>query len=83
MLTRQLTILGATTALGLAALGGTASADPQTTPGCRGQTTADRAHTFGGLGHATTLAGFPISPADLQEEEIRPNCEPDPVPAAG
>lgn len=75
MLTRKLTILAATTAIGVAAFAGTANADPKATPGCRGEAASDRAHEFGGLGHATTLAGFPISPSDLQETEIRPLCE--------
>jgi hypothetical protein len=79
MLTRKLTILAATTAIGVAAFAGTASADPKTEPGCRGDATSTRAHEFGGLGHATTTAGFPIAPSDLQESEIRPICDPDPA----
>ena len=77
MLTRKLTILAATTALGLAAFGGTANADPKANPGCRGEFASGLAHEFGGLGHATTEAGFPISPSDLQETLIRPFCEVD------
>ncbi|HKP91853.1 MAG TPA: hypothetical protein VJT75_17935 [Thermoleophilaceae bacterium] len=80
MLTRKLTILAATTALGLAAFGGTATADPKANPGCRGEFASGLAHEFGGLGHATTEAGFPISPADLQEGLIRPFCEATPEP---
>jgi hypothetical protein len=76
MLTRKLTILAATTALGVSALAGTASADPKEYSGCRGDAASTRAHEFGGLGHATTFAGFPSSPSDLQETEIRPLCEP-------
>jgi hypothetical protein len=79
MLTRKLTILAATTALGLAAFGGTASADPQAYPGCRGDVTSETAREVGGLGHFTNFAGFPVHPADLHDETIRPLCEPDPV----
>jgi hypothetical protein len=75
MLTRKLTILAATTALGLAAFGGTASADPQAYPGCRGEFSAGLAQEFGGLGHYTTEAGFPLPPDELQEGLIRPFCE--------
>jgi hypothetical protein len=77
MLTRKLTILAATTALGLAAFGGTAAADQPNIPGCRGDLTSGAAHEFGGLGHATTFAGFPESPKELQETTIRPLCEED------
>jgi hypothetical protein len=70
MLTRKLTILAATTALG-----GTAAADKPDDPGCRGDLTSGAAHDFGGLGHATTFAGFPLAPNDLQSETIRPLCE--------
>ena len=75
MLTRKLTILAATTALGRAAFGGTAAADKPNDPGCRGDLTSGAAHDFGGLGHATTFAGFPLAPNDLQSETIRPLCE--------
>jgi hypothetical protein len=75
MLTRKLTILAATTALGVSAFAGTASADPQAYPGCRGDATSTRAQEFGGMGHATTEAGFPIAPNEVQETEIRPICE--------
>lgn len=78
MLTRKLTILAATTALGLAALGGTANADPKAQPGCRGTFSSGLAQEFGGLGHATTEAGFQIAPDELQEGLIRPFCEADP-----
>ena len=82
MLTRKIAVLGATTALGVAAFAGTASADPKASEGCRGEATSIRAHEFGGLGHATTFAGFDISPSDLQETEIRPLCEAPPEAAA-
>jgi hypothetical protein len=75
MLFRKLAVLGATTALGVAAFAGTANADPQTTPGCRGEATSDRARDAGGLGHYTNEFGFPVQPADLQENTIRPLCE--------
>jgi hypothetical protein len=75
MLTRKLTILAATTALGLAAFGGTASADPQAYPGCRGDFTSGTAQEVGGLGHFTNFAGVPERPDVLQEETIRPICE--------
>jgi hypothetical protein len=78
MLTRKLTILAATTALGVAAFAGTASADPKAQPGCRGEFSSGLAQEFGGLGHALTEAGFPISPDDLQEGLIRPFCQLDP-----
>jgi hypothetical protein len=77
MLTRKLTILAATAAVGVAAFTGSASADPQVSPGCRGQFSSGLAQEFGGMGHATTEAGFPISPNDLQEGLIRPFCEVD------
>jgi hypothetical protein len=76
-MTRKLTILAATTALGLAALGGTASADPKAYPGCRGDVTSSTAREVGGLGHFTNFAGFPVNPGDLQEETVRPQCEVD------
>jgi hypothetical protein len=77
MLTRKLTILAATTALGLAAFGGTASADQPNNPGCRGEFTSGLAHEFGGMGHAVTEAGFPVSPNDEQKFLIRPFCDED------
>jgi hypothetical protein len=75
MLTRKLTIAAATTALGLAAFGGTASADKPNDPGCRGTFSSGLAQEFGGLGHATTEAGFPLRPDELQEGLIRPFCD--------
>ena len=75
MLTRKLTILAATSALGLAAFGGTASADQPNDPGCRGGVTSGTAQEVGGLGHFTNFAGFPVRPDELQEETIRPFCE--------
>ena len=76
MLTRKLTVLAATTAIGVAAFAGTANAEPKEFPGCRGEATSTRAHEFGGLGHATDpLSGFPVAPSDLQENEIRAICE--------
>jgi hypothetical protein len=80
MLTRKLTIFAATTALGVAAFSGSASADPKSSPGCRGHFSAGLAQEFGGLGHATTEAGFDISPSDLEEGLIRPFCEVAPEP---
>lgn len=77
MLTRKITILAATTALGLGAFGGTASADKPNDPGCRGHVTSTTTHEVGGLGHFTNFAGFPVNPGDLQEETIRPLCEED------
>jgi hypothetical protein len=74
MLTRKLTILAATTALGLAAFGGTASADKPNDPGCRGNLTSGSAHDFGGLGHVTDFAGFPQNAGDYEAIAIRPLC---------
>ena len=75
MLARKIAVVAATTAVSVAAFAGSANADPKAFPGCRGEATSIRAHEFGGLGHATTYAGFPISPSELQETEIRPLCE--------
>lgn len=81
MLTRKLTILAATTAIGVAAFAGTASADPKSSPGCRGQVTSGIAQEAGGLGHVTDIdvfgtgTGFQIAPKDLQEDFVRPDCE--------
>ena len=75
MLTRKITILAATTALGFAAFGGSASADQPNDPGCRGDVTSATAHEVGGLGHFTSFSGFPVNPGDLQEDTIRPLCE--------
>jgi hypothetical protein len=81
MLTRKLTILAATTAIGVAAFSGTASADPKSEPGCRGEATSGLAQEAGGLGHVTDTdingvgSGFPVSPQDVQETFVRPVCE--------
>lgn len=84
MLTRKLTILAATTAVGVAAFSGTASADTQAFPGCRGDATSGIAQQFGGLGHVTdtdlygTGTGFQVAPKDIQDGFVRPICEPSP-----
>ena len=80
MLTRKLTILVATTAIGVAAFAGTAAADPKSSPGCRGDATSGLAQEAGGLGHVTDIdingvgTGFDVAPKDVQEGFVRPIC---------